>query len=71
MKGNPGHRGHFQLTNLRIVWKLASDYYVNLSIGLDAINKVKIRTIPVGGGSSFKYLMILKAENPNQKKYVF
>lgn len=48
---------------------MAIDNYINLSVGLDAINSVSIKTIPVGGGASFKYQMILKTENPNQTKY--
>lgn len=32
-KGNPGLRGHFYVTNLRIVWHGANDRDINLSIG--------------------------------------
>lgn len=33
-KGNPGSIGQFYLTNLRIIWQMKSDNYINLTCGL-------------------------------------
>jgi hypothetical protein len=32
-KGNPGIKGHFFITNLRVIWNAASDRDLNLSVG--------------------------------------
>jgi hypothetical protein len=32
-KGNPGIKGHFYVTNLRVIWHAASDRDLNLSVG--------------------------------------
>ena len=48
---------------------MSSDHYINLSIGLDSILNVSIRKIPIAGGTSLKYLMMLKTQNTNNQKY--
>ena len=68
-KGNPGMRGHMFVTNLRLIWQLASDHYINLSIGWDTITNVGIKTLPVGGGNNFKHLLSLKTQNLSQNRY--
>lgn len=68
-KGNPGIKGYFYLSNLRIVWYSQADKDINLSIGLDTINNVVIKSTPVSGYREFKHVLILKAISPNQTKY--
>lgn len=70
-KGNPGIKGFFTLSNLRIVWYSQTDKDINLSIGLDTINNVIIKSIPVSGYSDFKHLLTLKAVSPSQVKFEF
>ena len=59
------------VTNLRLIWQLASDHYINLSIGWDTITNVGIKTLPVGGGNNFKHLLSLKTQNLSQNRYQF
>ena len=68
-KGNPGLKGFFSLSNLRIVWYSQADKEVNLSIGLDCLNNVNVRSVPVGGFSDLKHILTLKAVSPSQTKY--
>ena len=70
-KGNPGVKGFFTLSNLRIVWYSQTDKDINLSIGLDTINNVVLKSIPVSGYSDFKHLLTLKAVSPSQVKFEF
>ena len=49
MKGNPGQKGSFFLTNLRLIWHGTIDKDLNLSIGLDSIVNVFIKTMPIQG----------------------
>jgi hypothetical protein len=70
-KGNPGLKGYFSLSNLRIMWYSQSDKDVNLSIGLDTINNVTVKSIPISGYSDFKHILTLKAVSPSQVKYEF
>lgn len=39
---------------------MACDHYINLSVGLDAILKININTIPVAGKQNLKYELVLK-----------
>jgi hypothetical protein len=48
-KGNPGYKGCFILSNLRIIWHSQRDKDINLSIGLDTLNNIIIKSIPVSG----------------------
>jgi hypothetical protein len=68
-KGNPGLRGFCSLSNLRIVWYSQIDKDVNLSIGLDTINNVTVKSMPVAGFSEPKHILTLKALSPSQTKY--
>lgn len=68
-KGNPGLRGFCSLSNLRILWYAQTDKDVNLSIGLDTINNVTVKSIPVAGFSEPKHILTLKAVSPSQTKY--
>ncbi len=70
-KGNPGLRGFCSLSNLRILWYSQIDKEVNLSIGLDTINNVNVKSIPVAGFSDPKHILTLKAVSPSQTKYEF
>ena len=71
VKGNPGCRGNLFVTNLRILWQLASDHFVNVSFGWDTITSVSIKTLPVGGGNYFKHLLSVKTQNLYQNRYEF
>lgn len=64
-------RGHFFLTNLRVIWQAANDRYTNLSFGIDTMVLVNIKTLPMNGGAGSKHLMIVKCENLNQTRYEF
>lgn len=70
-KGNPGVKGFFTLSNLRILWYSQTDKDINLSIGLDTINNVILKSIPVSGYSDFKHLLTLKAVSPSQTRFEF
>ena len=48
MKGNPGQKGTFYVTNLRLIWH-GADKDLNLSIGLDTIVNVFLKTMPIQG----------------------
>ena len=49
MKGNPGQKGTFYITNLRLIWHGSVDRDLNLSIGLDTIVNVFLKTMPIQG----------------------
>ena len=70
-KGNPGIKGIFTLSNLRLLWYSQSDKDMNLSIGLDTINNIMLKSVPVSGYSDFKHCLTIKALSPNQTKYEF
>lgn len=70
-KGNAGFKGQMFVTNLRVLWQLSSDPSINLSIGWDTIVNTSIKTMPVGGGNSFKHLLALKTQNLSQNRYEF
>jgi hypothetical protein len=70
-KGNPGIRGNFFLSNLRIIWYAASDKEVNLSIGLDTINNVFLKSTLIPGQSNLKHYLTIKSLSPGQTKYEF
>jgi len=69
IKGNPGIKGNFFLTNLRLIWYSSSDKDVNLSIGLDTINNVFIKSTPGSGFNEVKHILTVKSASPNQTKY--
>jgi len=69
VKGNPGFQGMFYLTNLRIIWHSRSDKDLNLSIGLDTINNVMLKTVPLQGYNEMRFMMTLKCVSPKQTKY--
>lgn len=70
-KGNPGFKGHFLLTNLRIIWYSQSDKDINLSIGLDTLNNISIKSVPLSGYSELKHILTLKSLSPAGTKYEF
>ena len=69
VKGNPGKKGHFYLTNLRVIWYCNADKDLNLSIGLDTINNVIIKTVPLQGYNDVRHILTLKSISPTQTKY--
>jgi Bardet-Biedl syndrome 5 protein len=71
MKGNPGQKGSFIVTNLRLIWHGNVDRDLNLSIGLDTITNVMIKTLPIQGFHDLKYVLIVKCLSPRQTKYEF
>jgi len=70
-KGNPGQKGHFYITNLRLIWHGSTDKDLNLSIGLDTIVNIILKSVPIQGFHDMKYMMIVKALSPRQTKYEF
>ncbi len=48
-KGNPGVKGVLFLSNLRLVWHSLTDKDLNLSIGLDTINNIILKSMPAQG----------------------
>ncbi len=72
MKGNPGFKGDFFVTNLRLIWHAKNDKNLNLSIGLDTINNLMIKTLPGQTGfNDMKYVLTIKSLSPSQTKYEF
>ena len=71
VKGNPGRKGHFYLTNLRVIWHCNSDKDLNLSIGLDTINNALIKAVPIQGYNEVRHILTLKSISPQQTKYEF
>lgn len=68
-KGNPGSIGQLFLTNLRVIWQMKSDNYINLTCGLESLISSDVKTLPVQWGSGFKYMLTLKAQNQSQTRY--
>lgn len=73
-KGNPGVRGHFYVTNLRLVWHAANDRQMNLSIGIvlsnqgiDTIHNLYIKSLP--NGAVAKFTLVVKTQSPSGSKY--
>lgn len=71
MKGYPGQKGNFFITNLRIMWHGIQDKDLNLSIGLDTITYVALKSYPQQGFHDLKHVLIVKALSPGQTKYEF
>ncbi len=72
MKGNPGFKGDFFLTNLRLIWHAKNDKNLNLSIGLDTISALMLKTQPVQSGlNDMKHILTVKSLSPSQTKYEF
>ena len=71
MKGNPGQKGVFCITNLRLLWHGTVDKDLNLSIGLDTIVNVFVKTMPIQGYHELKHVLIVKSISPRQTKYEF
>lgn len=66
LRGSPGQRGRLSITNLRIIWKLAADPSMNISIGYDTILLAEIKTIPTSK-SEDKHRLILKTTKNGKK----
>ncbi len=72
-------RGHFYVTNLRLVWHAANDREMNLSIGnffinkynlgIDTIHNVYIKSLP--NGAMAKFTLVVKTQSPSGSKYEF
>lgn len=72
MKGNPGFKGDFFLTNLRLIWHAKNDKNLNLSIGLDTITNLILKTTPEQAGfNDIKYILTVKSLSPSRTKYEF
>lgn len=69
MKGNPGQKGNFYITNLRLIWHANNDKELNLSIGLDTITYATLKSYPQQGFQDLKHVLIIKAMSPSQTKY--
>ena len=69
MKGNPGQKGTFYITNLRLIWHGSTDRDLNLSIGLDTIVNIFLKTMPIQGYQELKYILVVKSISPRQTKY--
>jgi hypothetical protein len=57
------------LTNLRIYWYAVPDKNLNLSVGIDAIHNVLIKSFPSQTQNIVKHMLIVKAQNQNQTRY--
>ena len=48
---------------------MATDNYINLSVGWDTVNAATIKTLPIG--NTFKYMLALKTQTLAQSRYEF
>jgi len=68
--GNPGHKGNFYLTNLRVIWHANNNKRLNISIGLDTIHSIVFKSIPVHQGfNSLRHIIAIKSVSPSNTKY--
>ncbi len=72
VKGNPGFKGDFYLSNLRLIWHAKNDKSLNLSIGLDTINNLMLKSTPSQHGlNDLKHILTVKSVSPSNTKYEF
>ena len=71
-KGNNGHRGFLIVTNLRLLWASHKSAHTNLSIGLNCITSIAIKSknSRLRGGSS-QALFIMSKFNKSRYEFVF
>lgn len=70
-KGNPGEDGLFLLTNLRLIWMLGRDKRTNLSIGLDTIQNISIKSTESRLTGAVRTMSILTKFNQSKFEFIF
>ncbi|KAJ8672904.1 hypothetical protein QAD02_004165 [Eretmocerus hayati] len=70
-KGNPGERGRFLITNLRIMWHSIAYPRVNLSIGLNTFLTVTTKIVNTVSGGTIQALYILTSYRNCRYEFIF
>lgn len=71
MKGNPGIKGTFYLSNLRLFWHTDNDKSINFSVGIDTIWHISIKSVPSQTNNSIMHIMVVKAQSSTNTRYEF
>ncbi len=70
-KGNNGEKGQLSITNLRLIWAAHKDPRTNLSIGLNCIISVNIRTAASKLKGSTQALYVMTKFNTSRFEFIF
>jgi Bardet-Biedl syndrome 5 protein len=70
-KGNNGEKGALSITNLRIIWASHKDPRTNLSIGLNCIQSVNIRTAASRLRGNTQGLYVMTKFNNSRFEFIF
>lgn len=70
-KGNNGDKGQLTITNLRLIWASHKDNRVNLSIGLNCITSLSIKTVDSRLRGKTQGLNVMTKFNTNKFEFIF
>ena len=70
-KGNNGDRGSLTVTNLRIIWVSHRNPRTNLSIGLDSVSSIMIRTANSQLRGATQALYLMTKFNSSRFEFIF